>query len=707
MQQEEIGVQHYLEILWRRKWAIGVVFLVVWCLCLIGIGVSKTQYKVQSLVAVKNQTYWRAPMLSFSQGTDEPDSTLSPEAYKDIINGLPFAQKVASYLVGEGMPIEAAEVHSSIRAEYEEPDRILITATREKPEESVTIANAAAVVFVEDTRTKMREKLLGGRESAMGFQEKARREAEKIENQIAQFRRDIGLVDINGKMEGLRDKIAGFEAARGEVITKREIANAHRAELLAMAKSGVEGAIALNDPGIEEYRKLQQSLGDARIRYTEEHPVVRNLMVQIKGIEDRLREAIARTGSNLSPEAFLTLKEDLAKTESEISDLDTAISSWSQQIDGVNRQLGEYPDELAKLQSLESRGQAAQDSYKYWTRNLEELEFKVSMVPGNASLLDLAVAPRPTVSKTTSVFLGTIIAFMLAIGAGLLTEFADTTLRNPEEVTATLGLAYLGSIAKLKVPRSIVFQDGKAVNQVAESYTRVYSNIKFAEVEKTFRSILVSSARKGEGKSTTLANLACAMAAAGKRVIVVDTDLRNPSLQRIFGTKHAGGITSVLAGERTLDQVLKPTGHPGLTILPAGPIPPNPAELLHSQAIKEIIRELESRADIVVFDSPPTLLVADAMLLAGELDAAIIVAESGGVSKKAVAQVRESLQLAKTRILGLILNKIVESPGSYYNYYTYYKRYAEPEEPEPASAAVSWFKGGLNSVRKSMGSRSR
>ena len=553
----------------------------------------------------------------------------------------------------------------------------------------------------------MREKLLGGRESAIGFQEKARREAEEIENQIAQFRGQVGLVDINGQMEGLRDKIAGFESARGEVITKREVAQSRRAALLARAKSGVDGLLGLDDPGIEEYRKLQQALGEARIRYTEEHPVVRNLVSQIQSIEERLRETIARTGSNLSPEDFLTLKAELVKTESEIDNLDTAITSWTQQIEEVNGQLEKYPEELAKLQSLESRAKAAMDSYKYLTRNLEELEFKVSMVPGNASLLDLAVAPRPTVSKMTSVLLGTMVALMLAIGAGLLTEFADTTLRTSEEVTTTLGLPYLGSIVKLKEPRAVVFQDGKAMHQAAESYTRVYSNIKFAEIEKPFRSVLVLSARKGEGKSTSLANLACAIAAAGKRVIVVDTDLRNPSLQRIFGTKYAAGVTSVLAGERTLDQVLKPTGHPGLTILPAGPIPPNPAELLHSQAMKEIIREVESRADIVIFDSPPTLLVADAMLLAGELDAAIIVAESGGVSKNAVAQVRESLQLAKTRILGLILNKTAESVGAYYNYYTYYKRYAEPEEVEAPSTAVSWFKGGLDSVRKSMGSRSR
>jgi len=702
--QEEIGLQHYLEVLWRRKLAIIAVFSIIWSLSLIGVALSKTKFKVQSLVAVKNQMYWRAPMLSFSQGTDEPDTTLSGEAYRDIINGLPFADKVAEALLKDGRPIESARVHSAIKAEYQEPDRIFINAVSEDPDEAIALANAAARVFVEDTKSTMATKLLNGRESALSFQAKARREVEDLEDQIAQFRHELGFIDINGQMTGLREKIAGFEAARGDVITKVEIADAHRKELLKLAKVGSEGGMTMDDPSIEDYRKLQQAVSDARLKYTESHPILINLSSEVRKIEDHLRDTISRTGANLTPEAFLTLKEDLVKTDEEIADLRTAIGSWTTQIDEVNTQLASYPEKLARLQALEARAQAAQDSYKHWSQNLEELEFKKSMVPGNASLVDLAVAPRPAISKLTSAILATLFALMLAIGTGLLAEFADTTLRTPEEITNTIGLGYLGSIVKLKEPRAVVFQDGKAINQVAEAYTRVYSNIKFAEVENPFRSVLVTSARKGEGKSTTLTNLACAIAAAGKRVIVVDTDLRNPTLQRILGTRFSAGITSVLAGEKTLDEALKPSGHPNMTLLPAGPIPPNPAELLHSKAMKEIIKELEARADLVIFDSPPTLLVADAMLLAGELDAAIIVAESGGVSRKAVQQVKESLQVAKARILGVILNKMMESPGAYYNYYSYYKYYKEPEE-EKRPTAVGWIKGGIESIRKSRSGR--
>ncbi|HKY34252.1 MAG TPA: polysaccharide biosynthesis tyrosine autokinase [Candidatus Polarisedimenticolia bacterium] len=705
MQQEDIGLQHYLEVIWRRKLVIVAVFLIVLSISLIGITLTEPTYKASSLVAVKNQMYWRAPMLSFAPGTDEADTTLSGQAYEDIINGLPFAEKVADHLTRQAMPMDPAAVAGAIQAEYQEPDRIRITAISTDPDQAVALANAAAQVFVDDSKGTMMKKLTSGRESALTFQDKAAADVTAIKAEVAHFHREMGFIDINGHMENLRAKIAGFEAQRGDVITKLEIAQADRNELLRLASVSAEQNLLLDDPRIEEYRKLQQDIMNARVRYTDDHPALKNLNDQLRSIEERLKETIVRSGTNLSPEAYLTLREKLTQVEGEIADLQTAIDSWTRQIEEVKAELSNYPEKLARLQALEARARVAQDSYNHWTKNLEELEFKKAMVPGNASLVDLAIYPNPAISKSTSSILATLVALMLALGSGLLVEFADTTLRSAEELSAA-GLGYLGSIIRLKEPRSLVFQDGKPTHQAAESYTRVYSNIKFAEIESPFRSILVTSARKGEGKSTTLMNLACAIAAAGKRVIVVDTDLRNPTLQRILGLRLASGVTSVLAGEKSLDEALQATVHPGLRLLPAGPIPPNPAELLHSHAMRELIRELESRADLVIFDTPPALLVADAMLLAGELDAAIIVAESGGVSRKAVQQVVESLQKAQARILGVILNKTAESPGSYYNYYSYYSVYREPEEEGEAQAAAGWIKEGFGAIRKSLGGRS-
>lgn len=700
-QQEDIGLQHYFEVLWRRKWAIGVVFTIVFALAVIGVFLSKTTFTVHSKVAIRNSIYFRQSMLSFAQGTEAPTTTLSGTTYEELINGLPFAQEVDKYLISEALTLDSMQIRGALRAEYQEPDLIRIHASHIDPNTAVILANAAADVFVETTKAYMREELTKGKDSVEIMLAEARKEASDLEEQIADYRRQTGVVDVLSEMGTLSEKLSGFERARGDVITELEVTQAHREELMALAKVGAGGEMHLSDPGIDEYRTLQTSVNEARIKYTENHPVLKNLTAELQSIENRLRETIARSGSNLSPEAFLTLKEDLVETEATIAQKQTAIKSWDRQIDEINAVLAAYPDKVATLQMMESKLEDARANVKTWTDRLQDIDFKASKVPANAELVDRAVLPRPKLGKMTALILAFLVSVMVGLGTGLIVEFADNAIRTPEEITQ-MGLGYLGSIVKLKDPKLPVFAHGKPVSQVAEDFTRIYSNIKFAEIESPFKSVLVTSARKNEGKSTTLVNLACAVAAAGKRVIIVDADMRNPTAQRILGTHHNAGLTSVLAGEKTLEEALQTTDHPGLRILPAGPLPPNPAELLHSQAMKDLIAAVEARADMVFFDAPPVLLVADAMLLAGELDAAILVAESGGISRRLVQQVKESLGVAKARILGVILNKVQESGGSFYNYYYYY-RGQDHEEDAPAKSKVARLKDGL---RKTMGGRS-
>ena len=700
-QQEDIGLQHYFEVLWRRKWAIGVVFAIVFTLAVIGVFFNKTTYTVHSKVAIRNSIYFRQSMLSFAQGTEAPTTTLSGTTYEEIINGLPFAQDVAKYLISEAISLDSMEIRGALRAEYQEPDLIRIHASHTDANTAVTLANAAADVFVETTKAYMRDELTKGKDSVEIMLEEARKECDGLEQQIADYRRETGLVDVVSEMGTLSQKLAGFERARGDVITQLEVVQSTREELLALAKVGASGQMHLSDPGIDEYRTLQASVNEARIKYTENHPVLKNLTAELKSIEDRLRDTIARSGSNLTPEAFLTLKEELVTTEAEIARHQTAIKSWDRQIQGINDVLAAYPDKVATLTMMESKLEDARVNAKTWTERLQDIDFKASKVPANAELVDRALIARPKLGKMTALILALLVSVMVGLGTGLIVEFADNAIRTPEEITL-MGLGYLGSIVKLKDPTQPVFVNGKPASQVAEDFTRIYSNIKFAEIESPFKSVLVTSARKNEGKSTTLVNLACAVAAAGKRVIIVDADMRNPTTQRILGTHYNDGLTSVLAGEKTLEEALQPTDHPGLRLLPAGPLPPNPAELLHSQAMKDLIAEVETRADMVFFDSPPVLLVADAMLLAGEMDAAILVAESGGISRRLVQQVKESLDVAKARILGVILNKVQEPGGSFYNYYYYYRGESQEEE-EPSKSKVARLKDGL---RKTMGGRS-
>jgi tyrosine-protein kinase Etk/Wzc len=713
MPHEEIGLQHYVEVLWRRKWVILSVLAIVFALSLIWISMSRTTYMVHSKVGIKNPLFHRQQIMPFAPGTDSADQSLSGDTLVQIINGLPFSEKVSSALARLPEPVaaEPQEIYASLDAQYEEPDLIKVHARHVDPGRAVVFANVAADTYVQENLAALKADIVSYIEYAQAQMEQKQREVRQAEDEITSFKKSLGFVNIHDEIANLKTTISSFEKEAAAVQTEIEVMEAHRREIVNLAKISGDGSgsLLVDEPQVSNLRNLQALLSEARLRYTSKHPTVINLENEIRGIEGKLRASLEATGSSLSPERYLSLRDELTQANGKIADLKTARTSWDTQIAGVRERLTGFPEKQHQLELLEARAEEAKQAYASWREKLDDAVSREKTVQGNASVLDYAAEASPAVRKTTNIALAFIVSLMLALGVALVTEFADTTIRTPEEITRDVGLGFLGSIIRLKEPRQIVFAGSKGLSTVAEAFTRIHSNIKFAAVEGPLRTLLITSARKGEGKSTTMMNLACAMAASGKRVIVVDTDLRNPTLQRILKTKHQSGLTNVVAGECPLDDALQPTEHPGVTLLPAGPIPPNPAEMLQSGSMKELVATLRMRCDLVMFDSPPALLVADAMLLASELDAAIIVSESGGVSRKEVQHVRDTLQVAKTRILGVILNKVVESPGAYYyNYYTYYRYYEEPQEEEKAPAtagAFGWLRDSVKSINSRIGGR--
>ncbi len=214
-----------------------------------------------------------------------------------------------------------------------------------------------------------------------------------------------------------------------------------------------------------------------------------------------------------------------------------------------------------------------------------------------------------------------------------------------------------------------------------ESYRVLRSNVRFAAVDEPLQSILVTSTVPGEGKSLTAANLAVAMALDGKRVVLVDADLRRPTVHEKFGLRHAPGLTNVLVGAMDLDSALQSTSIENLRILTSGPIPPNPAELLNSRAMEQTQEDLKERADMVIFDSPPCLSVADAQVLSATVDGLIYVIQLGSTKKSALRHGYELLRQAHARILGVVYNKIQTDNGRSEYYYGYYSYYHKAELP--------------------------
>ncbi|MHB8126284.1 MAG: CpsD/CapB family tyrosine-protein kinase [Desulfitobacteriaceae bacterium] len=207
---------------------------------------------------------------------------------------------------------------------------------------------------------------------------------------------------------------------------------------------------------------------------------------------------------------------------------------------------------------------------------------------------------------------------------------------------------------------------------ISEAYRTLRTNVQFTSVDSETKKILITSSGPREGKSITAANLAVSIAQTGKSVLVIDVDMRNPTQHKIFGFDNKEGLSVALVQDQDNRKYFRETGVPGLMVMTAGPIPPNPAELVGSKRMKRLVKEVSEEFDFVIFDSPPVIAVTDAAILAQEVDGVILVLASGEVNKDYALRAKEQLDKVGAKILGAVLNKVDMKSNEYYYYYHYY-----------------------------------
>jgi capsular exopolysaccharide synthesis family protein len=308
-------------------------------------------------------------------------------------------------------------------------------------------------------------------------------------------------------------------------------------------------------------------------------------------------------------------------------------------------------------------------------------------------LADGPVSPQPVRNVGLAVALGLIVG----VGAAALRESLDTTIRSPEVLHEATSAPVLSAIPfDGKAEKAPLITEGSAQSKRAEAMRQLRTNLQFVNVDRPLRSLVVSSAVPGEGKSTTVCNLGIAFAEAGKKVLLIDADLRRPKIAEYLGLEGAVGLTNVLAGQANVRDVVQPWGASGMWVLPSGYVPPNPSELLGSGNMADLLSALGSAFDVVIIDTPPLLPVTDAAVMATAADGCLLVSRHAKTTNSQAASAAAALAAVGAKLHGCVLNMSPAKGDSAYAYYSYTTADASKEDaPSTPQAPITPRPGGL------------
>jgi len=444
----------------------------------------------------------------------------------------------------------------------------------------------------------------------------------------------------------------------------------------AISKAGLEGVVFPNE--IAHMISVQPVRDTQLIDLHVEHP----------------DPVIAAKLANALPEVFVEFnnRQQTARYQELKASLQKQLQELSEEIQATDAELQELqdsyvdPDKRSRQAVLEDRLAQYRNTFGNVLAQLEKIRLAEVNSKDTVVVVEKAEAPsrpvRPRVMMNT--LLALIVGGMIGLGAAFLVEYLDDTIKTPDDIARITNLSTLGIIARSKKGEEgglITLEDPRS--PVAEAYRTIRTGIQFASVDRPLRTLVVTSAGPGEGKSTTTANLAVVMAQAGKKVVLIDADLRKPTQHKRWGVPNTVGLTGALLMDElgdNIDHLLSPTQVDNLWLLTSGQLPHNPSELLGSHKLKQIVDTLLQNYDILLFDSPPALAVTDPVVLGREMDGVIIVVDAGSTREPALVHVLTEMERVKAHVLGIILNRYRSHANSGYYYYYYNRYYSDTDD---------------------------
>jgi len=570
------------------------------------------------------------------------------------------------------------------------------------PNLAARVANALVKNYVE---SNFRSKYETTRQASAWMEQQLnelKAKVQKSQQALVDYERENSIADLGNKENVVGQRLADLSkdltAAQTDRANKQSVYD-------SVQGNKAEGAIVANDALLQQldskYAELKTQYAAAISQYGPNFYKVKELRNQISEIESLMERERKRIIERIGSDYRTALRREQLLTQE--------VAQQKAQVEKLNQLLIQY--NLLKNE-YETNAQLYNDLLK----RLKDATVSVSLRAANVRLADEALVPSSPIrpDRPVDIALGLLVGLILGVTLAFVRESLDRTLMTAEEIereisVPALAVIPMGTASRGRYGHYFRHHARRAVgngnqtltilnapgSQMAESFRVLRTSILLSGTPQPPRALLVTSAHPGEGKTFASVNLALALGQRGSRVLLVDSDLRKPNVFKALGLSEGEGpgLSSFLAGEHDIDQILQSfTALPNLWLLPSGPIPANPAELLSSPAMKGLVRDLRQRFEHIVFDSPPLLLVTDGVLLSTLTDGVVLVVESGATSRGALNRVRRILDRAGANTLGAILNKLANRVDGYYSsrygYYNYYYSRGRPTS-EDADAALS------------------
>ncbi|MCK5145763.1 polysaccharide biosynthesis tyrosine autokinase [bacterium] len=534
----------------------------------------------------------------------------------------------------------------------------------------------------------------------------------RSEQRLKNFKETEGVTELTAETQALIERTAEFESLYQSAKTDYE-ANQKRIQAMnvqldeaqkimlnnaSSASSEMIGALEIERArlagGIAKEEKQLKAAGyfnNASMRSGLEEK-----MAQLEGIQEKIilekKKLIAAGGAINAEKVNDALFTNLLTIQAENDYLKEKTSALDDIVKQYKRELNQLPGKSLQLANLQREARVNNTIYIMLREKFEENRIAEAGQIGSVRIIDYAKKPEFPTSpkKKMNLLLGLMLGLGLGVGLTFGREYLDTSLKTIEDVEH-MGFPVLGSIpfiasqamahqvkdngnGDVKQIQSRLISHFAPKSPVSEAYRSLRTNIQYCRPDEPIQTAVVTSSGPGEGKSTTISNLAITMAQTGAKTVIVDCDLRRPVMHGIFSEKRGVGITNYLAGKASFDEIVRTTKVDNLDLITAGVLPPNPSELLASKSMDRFIEEARGRYEMILFDTPPVIAVTDATVLGRKLDGVVLVMKSGSTNRDALLRAKQLLDNVNAKLLGVTVNgvNIENMYGSYYYYYHYY-----------------------------------